>query len=73
MHLTERTVSVILFVIFVIVFSFNKESMNTYHAALWSDDSSSSDDEYLDNYVGERFADANIVNRVPHGGGGVMV
>ena len=24
-------------------------------------------------HVGERFADANIVNRVPHGGGGVMV
>jgi hypothetical protein len=23
--------------------------------------------------VGERFADVNIVNRVPHGGGGVMV
>jgi hypothetical protein len=23
--------------------------------------------------VGERFADANVVNRVPHGGGGVMV
>ena len=31
---------------FVIVFSFNKESMNTYHAVLWSDDSSSSEDEY---------------------------
>ena len=23
--------------------------------------------------VGERFADVNIVNRVPHGGGGIMV
>jgi hypothetical protein len=23
--------------------------------------------------VGERFADVNVVNRVPHGGGGVMV
>ena len=24
-------------------------------------------------HVGKRFADVNIVNRVPHGGGGVMV
>ena len=23
--------------------------------------------------MGERFADVNVVNRVPHGGGGVMV
>ena len=23
--------------------------------------------------VGKRFADVNVVNRVPHGGGGVMV
>ena len=23
--------------------------------------------------VGEQFADVNVVNRVPHGGGGVMV
>ena len=37
---------VILLFIFVIVFSFNKTSMKTYHSALWSDDSSSSDDKY---------------------------
>ena len=41
-----RTVLVILLFTFVLVFSFNKTSMNTYHTALCSDDSSSSDDEY---------------------------
>jgi hypothetical protein len=25
------------------------------------------------NRVGEQFADVNVVNRVPHGGGGVMI
>jgi hypothetical protein len=39
--------------IFVIVFSFKKTSMNTYYVALWSDDSSSSDDEYCYNTLSD--------------------
>ena len=31
------------------------------------------DGRHVWRHVGERFADVNVVNRVPHGGSGVMV